>query len=1473
MLWFSLIIFFLGFLLQLAVRSSRVQTFLASKVAAYFSDELNVNIKVGQLAIGFFDQVVLRDLYIEDQFGDTLLYCDRLKVNLEAIRFKKREIDFDLIQLDAARFHLKTNLDSLGTNNLQFILDYFTPEKKDTVAVQPWSLYADDIRLFDSQFKLKNGIPETLGFGIDFNNLDVTDVNVLLEKVEIWNDTLYSFVDHIDFKEQSGFTLDTLQGNFVMSAQSFSLDELVLVTPNSNIKGELTFEYNRFSNFKHFIDSVNIRSSFENSELNFTDISYFAPALEGFSEKIGITGRVRGPISNLRGRQLKIDFADHSYFMGNVDLNGLPYIERTYINLNVTKLSTTVNELEKIQIPPFTASNRMKIPTEFNRLGNIIFSGQFTGFYNDFVAFGEMRSDLGLLASDIGISQSEKTKEISYSGQLKSTSFNLGKLFSISDLGVLSSDVRIQGKGITLNTISAKVDGIVSQAVFRNYSYEKLKVNGEIEQNLFNGDAVIDDINLSVDFAGLIDLRTDTAQFNFTSNLYHVNLGALNLIDIKEYSSLTSRVDINVKGVSLDDFSGKVLAYQTSYCHKDIEYPFGDILFNSLRTGGGNSISLSSQLVDAEVTGSFDIAGLPNSLLSVLYAAMPALMPGDEAPPIKEQQFNFNVLIKDFALVNDLLVPGLFLESGSNISGNYNSKGLIFSAKLDSELFNFKQVRVEDIHLEIDKHTDVLVAWLNAKHFPIMDSLDFKNIDLRLTAYQDNLEANLIFADQNDEESNISIDGEILGTRKFDFDISPSQISILGERWQSDSISSVSIDSTSVTFTNLEFKSQSGLVRLQGSISEDMNEQLDFEIWELNLALINRFLGPSTPKLSGILNTKGNLENAYVDNAINCYVDIKDLLIEDYMLGDVLVDARWNFQEAQLDINGYVKYKQTENISISGVYNPRNEEENKLNAQVTFNAFDLALLNFLIKEGVSEFEGNVTGEIDVAGSFSKPLLSGELNMNNAGVKVDFLNTKYFVSDKVVVANDFVGLDYVPIRDQEGNKGFLIGTLFHENFRKLNYNFVVDMEKFLCLNTSVNDNSLFYGKAYATGSVDIMGYDKSMQIEVNATTTPGSNLYLPLGGTTEVTFDNFVTFVSAIDEVEDTEPVIDLQGISLIMDLRVTPDLQVELVFDERLGDVLKARGSGPINLEITPDGQFSMFGQYEISEGEYLFTLQSIINKKFSIQKGGVIGWYGDPYNADINVSAVYKLRASLYDLMGEFAEGYTSRVPVNLNLNLSNKLLNPNVDFSVTLPNADESMQSLVNSVLSTEEEKNKQAFALLVLNKFLPPSNRAATSSGSSSTNFGATTTTEVLSNQLSNWLSQISDDFNVGLNYRPGDNITNEELAVALSTQLLNDRLLISGSVGVSNSPAAVSSNRGNQMIGDFLAEYLITEDGKLRLKVFSESADYNILQTYRTGTTQGLGLTFQEDFDNFADFICRLRNLTKKSGEKVSCDDLY
>lgn len=1435
--------------------------------------ELGTHIAIDNVHLKFFDELQLRGLYVEDQEGDTLLYCERIRLNIELLRIRKRTLEFDLILLDEPHFYLKQFPDTTGGTNLDFIVNYFNPEVPDTTARKQWSLYSNDVRLNDARFKYSRIGVEKKAYGVDFQMLDIKDIFINMEKVELEKDTLYADVKEISLRDQSGFAIDSLAAWLKLSSGSMQFDDLLLLTPNSEVHSDLSFDYSNFRTFKSFVDSVYIRSNFSQSHIDFTDISFFAPELEGFAQQLQLDGRIRGTVSNIKGSQLNVNFGAHSYFLGDVDLIGLPKIENTFINLNLKKLSTTAEDIQHIQVPPFTANKYVELPKEFYNLGTITFRGEFTGFYDDFVAYGDLRSELGELGLDIGITQDTLQKETVYSGELVTRAFDVGRFFGVPDLGEVTSGVSINGRGLTLNTINADVDGKVDQILFKGYSYEGIELKANLEKNLFKGKAAMNDAHLSVDFDGLVDLRADTAKFDFVSNLYHANLDQLNLLKLDDYSSLTTRLDVNVEALSINDFKGVAKAYSTSFCvgeEDEQEYFLGEVSLSSTRSPDGQRILFNSSLVDVEVVGKFEINTLANGLLSAVHSVLPSLVVKDEQTwVVQDQQFDFSINLKNFTPISELFIPALDFSAETEISGSFNAAQMHFNLLLSADSFRYKSMKFHDIRLDAEKNTDILGVHLTSTQLPLADSLIFKEIDFRGVAYQDAVRADVGFKDQNNRLSQIPLEADFLARSKFDIRLLPADIWMLGQHWQNDSIGHVQIDTTSFLFSDVLFTSEERRVELDGTISESMDERLHFELVELDIQILNALTGSKVPGIFGVLNATGDLESAREGSAINAFLDLRDFKLDEYFLGNATVDARWNFREKLLDIEGDLSHRGSDRIGLKGTYNPGNDVS-PLDAQIQFNEFDIAVLEVLIPSGVSGFEGKLNGEVQVEGFFGQPLFSGELDMINAGVKIDYLNTKYYLNDKVVIAPDYIGFDYIPVKDQEGNEGRLIGTLFHENFKNLNYNFYVEMDRFLCLNTTLNDNSLFYGKAYGSGTVDVLGFDDQVQIEVTASTKPGTYIYLPLGGPTEVSLERFVTFISSADE-EALLDELDLAGITLLMELQTTPDMQVELVFDENLGDVLRARGSGPISMEITPDGNFTMFGRYEIENGEYLFTLQNIVNKKFSIEKGGVIGWYGDPYNADVDVRAVYKLRASLADLMGEFAESFTSRVPVHLELSLTNKLLNPDVDFSVTLPSADESMQNLVNSVLSSEEEKNKQAFSLLVLNRFLPPSNRAATSTAGNM-NIGAATTTEVLSNQLSNWLSQISDDFNVGVNYRPGDNITNEELAVALSTQLLNDRLLLSGSFGVSNSPTNVSAETNNQVIGDFMAEYLITEEGKLRLKVFSESADYNILQTYRTGSIQGAGVSYQEDFDTFSELACRIRNLLRKKDEKVTCDDL-
>ena len=408
----------------MAFRLPAVQTYVTAKVAEYLSDELNSHIAIERVHFQFLDQLQLRGLYVEDQNGDTLLYTDRLRVNLHFLRFNDRVIEFDVIQFDNPQFYLTQFPDSVGGTNMDFIIQYFTPAVRDTTRQKPFSLYSDDIRFNNAHFRYRKVGAEPKSYGVDFGNLDITEINISLQKVELLSDTLYAEIHQIALKDESGFTIDSLAAVMKLSSGSMEFLDLDLKTPNSEIITDLEFRYERFRSFRNFVDSVYIRSDFSESDLDFTDISYFAPDLEGFHQQLQIDGRIRGTVSDLRGSQLKVGFGDHSYFLGDCSLTGLPDLENTFIDLNIQKLSTTASDLKHIQMPPFKEEKYVQLPDQFDELGTIVFNGEFIGFYSDFVAFGNMRSQLGKIAMDIGFTLDSLSSETQYTGELESDQFD-----------------------------------------------------------------------------------------------------------------------------------------------------------------------------------------------------------------------------------------------------------------------------------------------------------------------------------------------------------------------------------------------------------------------------------------------------------------------------------------------------------------------------------------------------------------------------------------------------------------------------------------------------------------------------------------------------------------------------------------------------------------------------------------------------------------------------------------------------------------------------------------------------------------------------------------------------------------------------------------------------------------------------------------------------------------------------------------
>jgi len=438
---------------------------------------------------------------------------------------------------------------------------------------------------------------------------------------------------------------------------------------------------------------------------------------------------------------------------------------------------------------------------------------------------------------------------------------------------------------------------------------------------------------------------------------------------------------------------------------------------------------------------------------------------------------------------------------------------------------------------------------------------------------------------------------------------------------------------------------------------------------------------------------------------------------------------------------------------------------------------------------------------------------------------------------------------------------------------------------MCLNTTEINNSLYYGKAYVSGIVNISGFTDNITIGANVKTesiltndkpdklnmlskTEMTKIFIPLSGQGDLSENSFITFIKS-DSLKNFKNnyKVQLGGLTLNFDLEVTPDAEVQLIFDQKVGDIIRSRGSGNINLEISSLGDFKMFGDYVIESGDYLFTLKNIINKKFDLEKGGVIKWSGIPYNADINLSTVYKARASLKPFFpNDSSSNLKKRYPVDLRLLMTGNLLSPEINFNVGLPTVDASTRQTVLNYINTDAEMNRQVFSLLILNSFVTPYAIAGNSAGPTVGSVAGTNTSELLSSQLSNMLSTISKDFDVGVKYRPGDEISKKELEVALSTQLFNDKLSIDSNLGMNNN-----NQNANNFVGDVNVDYKLTDDGKFRVKAFNRANDVN--QIYSNGPyTRGVGIFYREEFNTFGELLKRYEsNLkSKKNKEKKAAN---
>ena len=1459
----------------LIIRIPDVQTFVVKRITSHFSDQIKSTITLGRLEYNFFNRLLINDVLIKDVHNDTMLYASQVTLGLRRLDFKNKVLAFGRANIVSPTFAIIT--DSAGINNLRWYLDLLG-KSPDQGKKNSSRITINQINIENGKFHLRNYSGSESRMKIDFNNLQVAGINGILENFRTENDSLEFNISDLQFKESNGLTLRQMNSNVLLASNDFVFNDLFLETDSSVIHANhFSLTADSASSFQRFVNEVRLDINLQRSVIGSGDLRYFVPGLDGLSQLVGISGRVSGTVSELKGRDIRLTYGNLSYLDCDFDFSGLPEIKNAFIYVGVNTLTTNPGDIEKFRL---NSNNNFELPVAIGKLGDITFNGSFTGFFNDFVAYGKCTTGKGEMMVDVSLRPEDKNM-FRIKGLIKGSNIALGDLTEKPDLlGNVSMETNINGYISSAKKIAGSITGKIDSIDINHYKYRQIELNGTFTEKTWDGSIKVSDKNISMDLLGMFDFRNALPEFDFTLNLAHSDLFNLNVDKTDSTARLAMLLTANFKGNSIDNLYGEIKMLNSTFRKYNNNLELYNFSLKAFTEDNRPAISLRTDFVDADLRGYYNFGDISVVLKRILASLMPAKFRPPETNRVQiKNDFTFLVNFKNTDKINSFFRTGILLADKSTMTGSFFPDSLI-KVGFTSQRFSYGKNSLNDLTLSAVFADSTLKTSLTGSALSLFGQTTFKDFNMKFDAIPDNF---LFRADWDNKgkqttKGNLGARGSLqdriegVSGPLLKIQIDSSDVFVRNKSWKI-SQSDISIDSTAVSIDNFSAVSETGYYIINGKITKNPDDTLTFKFKGVDLSNLSD-LGEKTSgngssgidlNLQGIIDGNISVSNALKNPLVQSNITLKGFSMLGGQYGDISVLSAWNPAKKVADLYASNNLNGTKNLDVIGFYDP---DSKIIDLTVQTSKLPVGALNPLLSSFASGITGTASGKLRLSGTINNPLLSGSLYAENTTIKIDYLQTKYIINDSVRFDKEGIKFRNLKLVDEKGKSGTLTGSVYHKSFKDFMVDLTISMDDCLVLNTQAKDNDMFYGVANATGVATIKSGPNSLSFDISGTTEKNTRVLIPLNSGLSVSEYSFVTFInhdtlknqSLRRNVTGTGPA-SRTSIELNMDLNVTPDAEVELLIDPKAGDVIKGNGEGQLNINLSKEGVFKITGDYIIDQGDYLFTLGNIFNKRFDVENGGKITFNGDVENAEIDLKASYKnLKTSLYPILQD--ERYNERITVEPQINLTGKLFNPLVSFDIYLPNADEETRAYLNNAITTEEEKSRQFLFLLVMNSFYSdPSYRATESTAAAGSSAMAVTTSEMLSNQLSNWLSQISKDFDVGFRYTPGNkNINSQEVQVALSTQLLNDKVQINGNFDVrgANNPS------GYPITGDFDVEYKITE--KIRFKVFNR---YNNPYTGRgVPYTQGLGLFYKQDFNRLSDLLKKKEKSDAKKEDEVT-----
>ena len=1338
-----------------------------------------------------------------------------------------------------------------------------------------WQVSVKNIYLKEAAVAIeREGGGATVANLFDERHIVLSELNGNFKNFELVNDTLKAKVN-ISGKDRGGFVIKELSANYKLTPKLMEFKNFDLVTNKSHLKDYFAIHYNSFiEDMQDFVHAVTLEGHFEDSKLSSDDLAYFAPETKSWNTVFSLNGIAKGKVDNITAQKMIIRAGANNYLDGDISLRGLPDIDETFIDFRSRELRTTYNELARL-IPSLKEITNPRL----SAFGNIKFTGSYTGYIRDFVTFGSLTTDIGILQADLRM-QAPHTGKALYEGKVSTGNFQLGKFIDNVQINNISFDGKIKGKGFNANDIDLGIDGTISKITFNNYTYTNINAHGDFKNKLFTGVASINDENIKIDtLAGSINFSKKNPQFNLEADVDKLNLKKLGFT--QDSISLTGHFNLNFTGSNIDNFLGSAILYNAALVNNGQPLSFDSLNINSSTVNGQKLLTVQTNELEASINGNFRILGLPDAFQLFLNKYYPAYI---NKPRKKTENQNFTFLVKtknvsDYVKLFDKRISGL---DNSIFIGNINIAQNTLNLQADVPQFNYSNISFNNIHLTGIGTEDTLLLTGEIDDVIINDSLHSPGTKIKIVAANDISDV-MINATANKTISAADLSARIQ-TKEGGFKLTfkPSTFTINQKQWNIQKDGEIELNKKMLMASDIRF-SQNGQEVFISTHPSDIGNSNDVIIAVQNL-IVEDFtpMFMKTPQVNGLLNGNIRINDPFGRMAVEFDTRVDQFKFENEPIGVINASGEYLSVPGSFRVNA-ISNNVLYNFVAGFNFNPK-DSANQLNGSVVFNNSGIHILEEYLGNIFSGIYGRATGTLNITGKTSDPKLTGSISLDSTFMTVDYTQCRYILADKSIITFNPDEIDFgtIKIKDTLNHTATLSGKIYHSFFDNFFFNELHlktdpignGPAKFVLLNTTARDNNQFYGNMIGRAELSLNGFVTDMRMNISGEPTDSSHIYLPTGETAETGTLDYIEFLKFGREMKADLSARENSNIKVDMELTANPLAKIDVILDETTGDVIKAQGSGKLNISAGTKDALTIRGRYNIEEGEYTFNFQTFLKTPFTLQQG-YIEWQGDPYLANMNIDAIY--RAENVDLSNiPTSTGFTNvRGDVDIIFELRGTLKNPVPSFEFQFP-FDNPLKSdpIANEYLKTRYQSDNnqllnQVASLLLFNTFMNSDQGLLSSNntGNFVTKSVGQLLSTTLSSSLNNWLQKLLNTHSVNLytnintadfNFQKGG--TQREIQnvgnFGLKTAFLNNKLLVTvgGNVDYRLGQVITNSNSNFLFTPDVSFEYLISPDGRIRVIGFNRSdADPGDIAGITRRNRTGIQLSYRKDFDTFEEFF--------------------